>query len=71
MYNWNLEDTAGYVQIYLNVDLATCLERNAQRTGLARVPDAIVNQMQEQFEPPAVDRIEWERRTSVVLTSNE
>lgn len=38
--------------VYFNVDLATALERNAQRSGRARVPDSVIMNMQRSIQLP-------------------
>lgn len=38
--------------IYFDVPMATCLERNVKRTGLARVPDEAIQQMAHQLTKP-------------------
>ena len=49
--NLNLENTRVY-PICFKVSLETCLERNAQRTGRARVPDsALVNMYNSMTDP--------------------
>ena len=38
--------------IYFDVPMATCLERNVKRTGLARVPDEAIQRMAHQLTKP-------------------
>ena len=38
--------------VYFNVDLKTALERNAQRSGRARVPDSVIMNMQKSIQLP-------------------
>lgn len=38
--------------IYFDVPMATCLERNTKRTGLARVPDEAIQRMAHQLTEP-------------------
>ena len=46
------------VYVVFNVDLQTCLERNAQRTGRACVPEQSVRNMYRDFRPPTKDEDE-------------
>lgn len=46
------------VYVVFNVDLQTCLERNAQRTGRACVPKQTVRNMYRDFRPPTKDEDE-------------
>lgn len=40
------------VPIYFDVSVGECLRRNANRSGLARVPDEVIEQMAITFEKP-------------------
>lgn len=46
------------VYVVFNVDLQTCLERNAQRTGRAYVPEQTVRNMYRDFRLPTKDEDE-------------
>ena len=46
------------VYVVFNVDLQTCLERNAQRTGRACVPEQSIRNMYRDFRPPTKDEDE-------------
>ncbi len=46
------------VYVVFNVDLPTCLERNAQRTGRACVPEQNIRNMYRDFRPPTMDEDE-------------
>lgn len=46
------------VYVVFNVDLQTCLERNAQRTGRACVPEQNIRNMYRDFRPPTMDEDE-------------
>ena len=46
------------VYVVFNVDLQTCLERNAQRTGRACVPEQTVRNMYRDFRLPTKDEDE-------------
>lgn len=48
LYNKNFEINA----IYMNTPLSTCLERNAKRTGRARVPETSIKEMWIRLEVP-------------------
>lgn len=41
--------------ICFNIPLQTALEQNAKREGLARVPDKVVKEMYQKFQPPVLD----------------
>lgn len=41
--------------IWLNVPVEIALQRNAQRSGAARVPEAVVYHVLEQLEPPSLE----------------
>lgn len=42
----------GFLQLYVSVPVALALERNAGRSGAARVPDEVVLRMDARFEVP-------------------
>lgn len=44
--------------VVFNVDLKTCLERNAQREGRAVVPENVIRNMYRDFRPPTLDEDE-------------
>ena len=48
LYKDNFEINA----IYMNTPLSTCLERNAKRTGRARVPETSIREMWIRLEVP-------------------
>ena len=43
------------VMVWFNVSLETCLERNAQRTGRALVPEKAIRNMYKSFQQPIYD----------------
>jgi len=54
--------------VVFNVDLNTCLKRNAQREGRAVVPENIVRNMYRDFRPPTLD--EDERAINIIEVSD-
>ena len=42
-----------------NTPVATCIERNAQREGLAKVPNQAIYSMAKQFQEPCLEEFEW------------
>lgn len=49
----NLDDKTDINIIYFDVPLDVCLERNAKRTGLARVPDEAIKGMYNKLTAPS------------------
>ncbi len=45
--------------------LQVCLYRNSKRTGRSRVPDAIVKEMADKFQPPVTDAYKLEDSRAV------
>lgn len=43
------------VMVWFNISLETCLERNAQRTGRALVPEKAIRNMYKSFQQPIYD----------------
>ena len=52
------------VYVNFNVNIDTCLERNAQREGRANVPETVIRNMCRDFVPPSLD--EDERAKEVI-----
>ena len=46
------------VYVIFNTNLKTCLERNAQRTGRANVPETVIRNMFKEFKVPTLDEDE-------------
>ena len=42
-----------------NTPVATCIERNAEREGLAKVPNQAIYSMAKQFQEPCIEEFEW------------
>ena len=59
-------DTAGYVQVYLEVPLAVAAERNSTREAHERVPDSVMHSMVELLHPPDAKHCHWERNSVLV-----
>lgn len=46
------------IYVVFNTDADTCIARNSNREGLARVPDNIIRNMSRDFHPPVLDEDE-------------
>ena len=50
-----------------NTPVATCIERNAQREGLAKVPNQAIYSMAKQFQEPCIEEFEWSTISKVEI----
>ena len=56
----NLEGVALNAVVF-NTPLEVCLERNAQRTGRACVPETVIRNMYNNFHSPALDKRKYDK----------
>lgn len=55
------------IPVVMKTDLAECIRRNANREGLAQVPNKVIERMYHQFTDPASDKFDY---TAIMYVNN-
>lgn len=68
MYKLARTHRAPSMVVHVKTDLSVALSRNARRSGIARVPDDVIEKLHDQFDAPSVKAIS--DRCYVVVDGN-